>query len=366
MTIYLGENIKRLRREKGMTQETLAEFLSVSFQSISRWERGESYPDITLLPLLSKFFGVTVDELLGMNEAKDEEKIKEYLELYDNMKLKDLPFTLENFKEAIKEFPRDFRILIRYMELLQEEKGIPNRPDYEKVSKELMSLYEYIQKHCTDDSIRIWSKRIIINHLLIKYQCTCNEDGKYYVFDEYLNKAKEIIYTLPSLSDTREMLLGGLANDSESYYSTARNLIEELLFYLQESTFGYFLFRPIEDRINAFLSQLNFLDLLYTDGDYGKNCFNRLYSLGHLGHLYHKAGDDKKTFEYLKLAVEYAKELDSMPEFSEKMMRYYNLGTIYRETNATEFMKIVMTEHYELSDEFKATDEFKEILSLLG
>lgn len=43
MTIYLGENIKRLRREKELTQETLAEFLGVTFQSISNWERGVSH-----------------------------------------------------------------------------------------------------------------------------------------------------------------------------------------------------------------------------------------------------------------------------------------------------------------------------------
>ena len=42
MTIYLSENLKKLRREKGFTQETLAEFLGVTFQSVSKWERGIS------------------------------------------------------------------------------------------------------------------------------------------------------------------------------------------------------------------------------------------------------------------------------------------------------------------------------------
>ena len=56
MTIYLSENIKRLRRENNLTQETLAEFLGVTFQSVSNWERGESYPDITILPEIASFF----------------------------------------------------------------------------------------------------------------------------------------------------------------------------------------------------------------------------------------------------------------------------------------------------------------------
>ncbi len=43
MAICLGENIRRLRQERGITQETLAEFLGVTFQSVSRWERGVSH-----------------------------------------------------------------------------------------------------------------------------------------------------------------------------------------------------------------------------------------------------------------------------------------------------------------------------------
>lgn len=365
MTLSLGENIKRLRKEKGITQEKLAEYLSVSFQSVSRWERGESFPDITLLPLLSKFFCVSVDELLGVNEANDEERIKEYLELYDDMKLKNLSLTCQKFKQAAKEFPRDFRILIRYIELLQEESGTPNKENYKNASKELMSIYEYIQKNCTDDSIRIRSKRIITEHLLVKYQCTCNDEGKYYVYDEYLNKAKDIICTLPSLSDTKEVLLCGLAFDSESYYSTFKNLLEELLFLLQENAFGYFLDRTYQERIKLFECLLTLLDLLYQNGNYGKNCFHRLYTLGNLGSLYHKAGDDEKALQFLNFAAKYAKELDCEPDFSEKMMRFYNSGTIYRESNAKEFMKIVITEHYGLSDEFKQRTEFKNIIATL-
>ncbi len=371
MTIYLGENIKRLRHEKGITQETLADFLSVSFQSVSRWERGESYPDITFLPLLSKFFGVSVDDLLGMNEAQDEEKIKEYLQLYDNMKLKELPLLFEKFKEAVKEFPDDFRISVRYMSLLQEVEirnlsidDIAARA-YEKNSKEITRIYENIQRHCTDDGIRIWSKTIMISHLLWKYQCICNAEGKYRVYKEYLDQAAEIINTLPAMSNSKEMWMGGLTWDSETYYATNRKLLDELMYYLQETTYGYCYEYTAEQRIKVFEYQLGLSELLFPDGDYGKNCFNRLYSLGQTGHLYHQTGDDEKALKYLKSAAEYARELDGKPDISERVMRFYNSGPIYRETNASQFMKLVMTEHYPLSDQFKSTPEFKEILSIL-
>ncbi len=372
MTIYLGENIKRLRHKKGITQETLAEFLSVSFQSVSRWERGESYPDITMLPLLSKFFGVSVDELLGMNEAQDEEKIKEYLQLYDDTKLKDLPLLYEKMKEALKEFPNDFRIQVRYMSLLQEVKirslsieDIANYA-YEKISKEIGRIYDSIQSRCTDDSIRIWSKTIMISHLLWKYQSVCDENGKYRVYKEYLEQAEEIIRTLPAMSDCKEIWTDGLAWDYETRYGNRRKLLEELLYHFMEAAYGYcFLECTAEERIKCFEYEIGLMDIIFSDGEYGKNYYNKLYTLGQLGYLYHQEGDDDKALEYLRSAAEYAKKLDSEPDVSEKAKRFYNIGPVYRETSASEFMRIVMTGHYPLSDEFKSTAEFKEILAVL-
>lgn len=72
--MYLAKNLRRLRLEKGLTQEELAEYVRVTGQAVSKWERDECYPDITLLPGLANVFGVTVDALLGMEEINDREK----------------------------------------------------------------------------------------------------------------------------------------------------------------------------------------------------------------------------------------------------------------------------------------------------
>jgi len=61
-----GQTIKSLRREANMTQENLAELLSISPQAISRWETDAAMPDISLLPPLANLFNVTTDYLLGM------------------------------------------------------------------------------------------------------------------------------------------------------------------------------------------------------------------------------------------------------------------------------------------------------------
>ena len=71
MELSIGKNIRRLRGDAGLTQEELAQALSISSQSVSKWERGEGYPDITALPGLARFFGVTLDELMGMDDWDD-------------------------------------------------------------------------------------------------------------------------------------------------------------------------------------------------------------------------------------------------------------------------------------------------------
>lgn len=64
MGTTLGERLAAYRKEKGMTQEAVAEKLGVSGQAVSKWENGNSYPDITVLPVIAELFGITTDELL--------------------------------------------------------------------------------------------------------------------------------------------------------------------------------------------------------------------------------------------------------------------------------------------------------------
>ena len=69
--------MKQLRLAKDLTQEELAEELGVSPQTVSRWEGGSSYPDMELLPEIAGYFDVSVDSLIGADEARQKAHLKE-------------------------------------------------------------------------------------------------------------------------------------------------------------------------------------------------------------------------------------------------------------------------------------------------
>lgn len=81
MELNFGERIKHLRRQRDLTQEALADALGISAQSVSKWECAYGYPDITQLPAIANFFGVTIDELLNNDPDSREEIIKQFDQL---------------------------------------------------------------------------------------------------------------------------------------------------------------------------------------------------------------------------------------------------------------------------------------------
>ena len=83
MKLAIGENIRNFRKKNDLTQEALADRLGVTYQSISRWENGTTYPDLELIPAIAEVLAVTVDELLGMPQL---EKEKRAVEAFDELR----------------------------------------------------------------------------------------------------------------------------------------------------------------------------------------------------------------------------------------------------------------------------------------
>ena len=77
--INLGNKIRELRVNKGLTQEQLATALNLSPQAISKWETGGGYPDVATLPVLAGYFGVSLDEMFEYDPEEIEEKIQKVL-----------------------------------------------------------------------------------------------------------------------------------------------------------------------------------------------------------------------------------------------------------------------------------------------
>ena len=72
----MGKEIRRLRNDRGLTQEALAAALNVTAQTVSKWECGNSIPDVQLLPEIAVFFGVTIDQFFAMSPEQQLDRIE--------------------------------------------------------------------------------------------------------------------------------------------------------------------------------------------------------------------------------------------------------------------------------------------------
>ena len=100
MKLNIGENIRRMRASKGVTQEKLAEALGVSCQSVSRWELNICYPDMELLPTLANYFGISIDKLLSNDtdsKEADQQRFYDKFEALEFGSLEQLQFVEEYY-----------------------------------------------------------------------------------------------------------------------------------------------------------------------------------------------------------------------------------------------------------------------------
>lgn len=101
----LGNNIKTLRKQVGLTQTELAEKLGVTEQTISKWENEKCYPDVSLLPLLANIFKCSVDAVLGVHNDTYGNGIQKILEKYNCCKSLDDEIAL--LLEALTKYPNN-------------------------------------------------------------------------------------------------------------------------------------------------------------------------------------------------------------------------------------------------------------------
>ncbi|TSI04869.1 helix-turn-helix transcriptional regulator [Lysinibacillus sp. BW-2-10] len=112
-SFQFASRISSLRKEAGITQEQVAQYVGVSKAAVSKWETGLSYPDITLLPKLATFFNLSIDSLLGYEPQMTEENIRK---LYNQLaqKFSTSPFSevQEEIEDYVKEYYSCFPLLL--------------------------------------------------------------------------------------------------------------------------------------------------------------------------------------------------------------------------------------------------------------
>ncbi len=134
MQINLADKLKSLRKEKNISQEKLAQYLNVSYQAVSKWENSTTYPDISLLPEIARFFGITVDELLQAERVDEEQLYAEYeVKTSDLFRTGRIADTIPIWQEALYRMPNNIRVKEMLMSAYFDT-------DKEKYQKEIVEL----------------------------------------------------------------------------------------------------------------------------------------------------------------------------------------------------------------------------------
>ena len=142
MEIRIGENIKRLRKAKSVTQEQIAEVLGISVTAVSKWERNETYPDITLLPGLAIYFHTSVDAIVGMDELCREETLNRiHGEINAYVIDGRIDKAVALIRDSLKIYPNDSGLLMSLGETLAHQKDDP------AATHEAIAIAEQILKH---------------------------------------------------------------------------------------------------------------------------------------------------------------------------------------------------------------------------
>lgn len=213
-TMYLAENLRRLRAQKGFTQEKLAEMLGVSAQAVSRWECGAAHPDVTLLPGLAILFDVSVDSLLGMETLRKQNNLHDIFSLIHQKETQGMADeAIEILRKAIKLYP-DNNALRAELALALTQKN-----DHFSASlDEAISLSEKVLSESTNAKLRATTAA----NLCYLYLQAGEQE-----------KSISLARTLPHIWESREMVLPELYDRIE-YHKKLEETILSILAVIDE------------------------------------------------------------------------------------------------------------------------------------
>lgn len=140
--INIAKTIINKRKEKGITQEDLASYMGISKASVSKWETGQSYPDIMLLPQLAAYFNITLDELMDYKPQMIKEDIKKlYHRLAKEFTEKTFDEVFIELDEIIKKYYSCFPLLLQMGLLIMNHVELANLEDKNDILQKALSLF---------------------------------------------------------------------------------------------------------------------------------------------------------------------------------------------------------------------------------
>jgi len=301
---HLGSNIAKFRKSSDITQEQLAEQLSVSVSAVSQWETGKTMPDISAIPVLCHVFHVTADELLGIDREKEEAEIKRInAEANLLMDRAHLAKAEKMLLDAHKRFPNSYELMVSLMFLyynlaFANDGGAEEKKKREKNLQKCIHFAQRILEGCKDEQSRASANQI----LCFSYDGLGESE-----------KAIEIAQRMPTMAVCREGLLAIVSKDRARLESRQTELFM-LLQYLcvsldacnvkfEDGTYAY---NAMEE---AALAQkiIDLMDVLFEEKDFG--FFHDILMRAHL-HVARIAGrhekDKEKTMTYLEAAADHA------------------------------------------------------------
>lgn len=318
MNINIANNLKKLRKQREITQEDLANFIGVSFQAVSKWERGEGYPDITILPVIANFFDVTLDELVGMNEIKNSVKRNDIMQKSrELMSVGKIGEVLSLLREGLKMFPNDYDILADlacYLDGFGEtdEERKKNRDEAIKISDRILEF-------CIDSKIR--------SNVQANMCFTLWRNGE-------KERAIENAKKLPNIYKTSEMTLNSFLSGDEKV-EACQNTIQELCwaFWSQTKQLAETEHYSYEEKIKLYEKAIGFYNLVYDSNDLIYAHIRVYWSYYLISQLCLENGEINKTISYIEKSAEHAIAYTLLPQKLEyksllvNMLKYNVIGT---------------------------------------
>ena len=154
-SLRIAENIVEFRKKKGVTQEEMASFLGVTKASVSKWENGQSMPDILMLPQLATYFDVTVDDLLGYEPQLSKEQIQKiYAELGKEFSEKDFEEAFAKSEALVKKYYSCYPFLLQICVLWMNHFMLAKEQTrQQEILGNVEELGNHIQENCKETGL---------------------------------------------------------------------------------------------------------------------------------------------------------------------------------------------------------------------